>query len=290
MPRLTLGILVLLLGLALPAPAADAPDAAATPVEQYAPLRKEFNEATQLLYRATTDQERKQAADAVASLSPRVLAFAEKYVDQPVALEALVQVISQELWLINNTLYIRRGEPRLEARAVVLILQHHLSSPGLGEACRRARYGFSSDCEKLLRVALEKSPHREVRALACLRLAQCLNDRLQRLALLEERPDMAKRYQELFGEPYLRSLRRAKGGTEREVETLFERAAREYGEVKVPYEGTVTEKAASELHEIRHLSVGRQAPEIEGEDPQGVRFKLSDYRGKVVLLYFWSEY
>ena len=33
---------------------------------------------------------------------------------------------------------------------------------------------------------------------------------------------------------------------------------------------------------------GRQAPDIEGEDQDGKRFKLSDYRGKVVLLDFWS--
>ena len=32
------------------------------------------------------------------------------------------------------------------------------------------------------------------------------------------------------------------------------------------------------------------ALEIEAEDQEGVRFNLSDYRGKVVLLYFWSEY
>ena len=42
--------------------------------------------------------------------------------------------------------------------------------------------------------------------------------------------------------------------------------------------------------EIRHLSVGREALDIDGQDQDGKRFKLSDYRGKVVLLYFWSEY
>ena len=45
-----------------------------------------------------------------------------------------------------------------------------------------------------------------------------------------------------------------------------------------------------ELHEIRYLSVGKEAQDIEGEDQDGQRFKLSDYRGKVVLLYFWSEF
>ena len=32
------------------------------------------------------------------------------------------------------------------------------------------------------------------------------------------------------------------------------------------------------------------ALEIEGDDQDGKPLKLSDYRGKVVLLYFWSEY
>jgi cytochrome oxidase Cu insertion factor (SCO1/SenC/PrrC family) len=34
----------------------------------------------------------------------------------------------------------------------------------------------------------------------------------------------------------------------------------------------------------------RPAPEIEGEDQDGVTFKLSDYRGKVILLDFWGNW
>jgi cytochrome oxidase Cu insertion factor (SCO1/SenC/PrrC family) len=36
--------------------------------------------------------------------------------------------------------------------------------------------------------------------------------------------------------------------------------------------------------------VGQEAPEIEGEDIDGKQFKLSDYRGKVVLLDFWGHW
>ena len=43
-----------------------------------------------------------------------------------------------------------------------------------------------------------------------------------------------------------------------------------------------------ELFGLRHLCVGSEAPDIEGEDQDGQRFHLSDYRGKVVLLDFWS--
>ena len=36
--------------------------------------------------------------------------------------------------------------------------------------------------------------------------------------------------------------------------------------------------------------VGQLAPEIAGEDLDGVPFRLSDYRGKVVLLDFWGHW
>ena len=75
-----------------------------------------------------------------------------------------------------------------------------------------------------------------------------------------------------------------------EIEALFEQARAAYGNEKVPFAGTVAAKAQAELFEFRHLFVGKEAPDIEGEDQDGKRFKLSDYRGKVVLIDFWSEY
>jgi cytochrome oxidase Cu insertion factor (SCO1/SenC/PrrC family) len=85
-------------------------------------------------------------------------------------------------------------------------------------------------------------------------------------------------------------LRQDRAKAVKEAEALFERAAEQYGGVKVPYGDTVGVKAKAELHEIRHLSVGGDVQEVEGPDQDGKRFKLSDYKGKVVLLYFWSQY
>ncbi len=48
--------------------------------------------------------------------------------------------------------------------------------------------------------------------------------------------------------------------------------------------------ANKELFAIRPLSVGRTAPEIKGEDIDGKLLKLSDYRGKVVVLDFWGHW
>ena len=38
------------------------------------------------------------------------------------------------------------------------------------------------------------------------------------------------------------------------------------------------------------FEIGNLAPEIQGEDLDGVKFKLSDYRGKVVVLDFWGDW
>ncbi|MFQ5506003.1 MAG: hypothetical protein ACE5F1_14580 [Planctomycetota bacterium] len=38
------------------------------------------------------------------------------------------------------------------------------------------------------------------------------------------------------------------------------------------------------------LQIGMVAPDIQGEDVDGIRFRLSDYRGKVVVLDFWGDW
>jgi hypothetical protein len=265
--------------------------AAPTPGQQYQGLMQEFSQAARGLWEATNDEQRAAVAARVVALTPRVLAWAESNASDPLAQDSLVQVVGQELWLQNNTAYPGRGGESLEDKAVALLLEHHIRSATLGEACKRMAYGFGGACERFLRTVLAESPHQEVQGLACLRLAQFLNGRLRRLDLLSGFPEMATRYQGLFGKDYLGKLERQdRAAAIREIETLFERAAREFGDIKLPWDGAVGATARSELFELRNLSVGQEAPEIEGTDQDGVPFKLSDYRGKVVLLYIWAEH
>jgi peroxiredoxin len=44
------------------------------------------------------------------------------------------------------------------------------------------------------------------------------------------------------------------------------------------------------LFEFRRLLAGKEAPDIEGVDQDGKRFRLSDYKGQVVLLDFWNQF
>ena len=70
----------------------------------------------------------------------------------------------------------------------------------------------------------------------------------------------------------------------------FNAAGQAFRAANIPFRETVAEKAGRELFDIRHLALGKLAPEIEGQDQNGQPLKLSDYRGEVVLIYFWQQY
>jgi len=63
-----------------------------------------------------------------------------------------------------------------------------------------------------------------------------------------------------------------------------------YGDLKFQGRKTYRDAASSELFELTKLQVGMVAPEISGEDLDEIPFKLSDYRGKVVMLDFWGHW
>jgi hypothetical protein len=48
------------------------------------------------------------------------------------------------------------------------------------------------------------------------------------------------------------------------------------------------EQARRTIFELEKLQIGMAAPDIQGRDEKDVAFKLSDYKGKVVVLDFWG--
>jgi hypothetical protein len=55
------------------------------------------------------------------------------------------------------------------------------------------------------------------------------------------------------------------------------------------YPGTLPAiELQADAYREQYLSIGKVAPDFEAVDVEGVAFKLSDYRGKVVLLDFWG--
>jgi hypothetical protein len=263
-----------------------------TPAEQYKALAKEWNEAARDLWvKSQAGESTDPVAERVVKLLPRFLELVEKNPRDPIALDCLVLILTQEIWLENNTKFSARKQDSAQEKAIAILLRDHVESDKISEACRRMTYGFSKECETALRTILAKNPHKDIQAQACYYLAHYLHGRLQRLDLLKGNPDMVRRFEALFGKEYLESIqRRDRAAALKEVEAIFERADKEFGDRKLPYIGTVGERSRIALFEMRHLSVGKEAADIEGVDQDSQRFKLSDYRGKVVLLYFWSDF
>jgi hypothetical protein len=137
----------------------------------------------------------------------------------------------------------------------------------LAMACMQLCFRGVNEVETAMRI-LEKDKRRTVQGIACLILGQILKRRADALAGKDDAAAVK-----------LRS----------ESEEKLSRAADKYGDVNIT--GLlVGDKAKHELFELRRLSIGIQAPNIVGEDQDGKQFKLSDYKGKVVLLDFWSQH
>jgi hypothetical protein len=132
------------------------------------------------------------------------------------------------------------------------------------------RLGYSSDkgSETVLRTVLEKSKQHDIQGKAALALAESLKRRAEGL------PDAEAKEAEKL---------------QMESESLFERVEKDFSDVK-SFRGSLADQAKSQLFELRFLSKGKPAPEIKAEDLDGKEFKLSDYKGKVVLLDFWGNW
>jgi hypothetical protein len=255
MRRIMTGLFILLLA----GPPLRAEDKVSTPAEQYKALMAEWpvlaKEYSDALKQAKTDQDRQKVSEDKAPwvrLPPRFLELAEKYPKDPVALDALLFVVAKT----NQSVV---GNDRLSSRALQILARDHIGSDKLTMVCLHMRIATAEANETFLRAVLEKNPHHEVQGYACFVLTRLLKGRA--------------------------------GKAEGEIERLLERVATEYADLKEPnYQRPLGEIAKGELFEIKHLAIGKLVPDIEGEDLDGKKFKLSDYRGKVVLLDFWGHW
>jgi peroxiredoxin len=141
--------------------------------------------------------------------------------------------------------------------------------------------------ESLIRAVLERNPRPVERGMACHALARYVMYQSRMLRRLRGNPARIEDVEQTRGKGAVTRLLHEKDveRLDQEAAAVLERVIAEYG--KVPFEGrTLADVARGELHELRHLTVGKVATEVEGKDINGKAFKLSDYRGKVVVLTF----
>jgi peroxiredoxin len=275
-----------------------------TPTEQLKALLAEYEAASKAYVKVTDNGELfksptflkseafKKARETVQQQTEKCAAgcleLAEKHPRDPAALDALV-------WVIRNTQVNGRQDnnplSRAHSRAAILLRRDHLRSERLREVFRWLVRFWDVEGQKLLEEALGKSPHRRVRAEALLVLADATLARAMYAREVQKQPERMPSWEKIFGKEIGQAMLKADPNQiQQEGERLLERLGKEYADVPDALTGTLGRRAALELEALRQPpAAGRPAPETEGADIDGKRLKLSDYRGKVVLLVFTGD-
>jgi hypothetical protein len=236
--------------------------------------------------KAKTDADRKKAFEAMQKETQkcvrRALKLATEHPKDPAAFEARAWIVTGGLGFFPETWL-----------ALDQIREYDLANPKIGRVCLHARIfrNFYAGTEDFLRSVIKQNPDHGVQGLAVYSLAIVLQDYA---GVSERLKDPAKTTP--FDRTHPRQLvERLRAITpeklRRESEELYQRAADKYGDVKLPWgDRTLGKMAESALFELRYLQIGKMAPDIEGPDIDGRKLRLSDYRGKVVVLDFWGDW
>ncbi len=216
---------------------------------------------------------REELSPDAAQVAGELLAIVDESPDDPASFEALD-------WVVTN---VREGETY--DSAIAQLFDKFIERPEMKDLCASIAGGIPNpQIEQRLRVLIEKSPHDDVKGTATYTLANYLS-RLPEMVELADDPRAANALGE-DGVAYLKNFVQ----NDQEVETLFTAVINEYPDVVGPRDTLLSERAEKALFALRYLSIGKVAPDIEGEDVDGESFKLSDYRGKVVMLDFWGDW
>ncbi len=218
-----------------------------------------------------TDEVRPRVAEAHGLLIP----FAE---DERV-LEGLV-------WTITYDPGSNHAKAAAEAMA-----EHHLTDPALLQLVSRFQYAPMPWTIPTLEKILTAEISDQSRIQAMVTLAGCCKSMSKFPAMLDSVSEADRKLiAEQYGDDHVQLMRGANAADlEARAIKLYEDLARDFGNQE--FNGrSVKQVVDNAIFEIRYLSIGKTAPEIEGEDVNGVGFKLSDYRGKVVMLDFWGDW
>ncbi|MBK1854651.1 TlpA family protein disulfide reductase [Verrucomicrobiaceae bacterium 5K15] len=172
-------------------------------------------------------------------------------------------------WLLENDYDISPESQRALLNAVE---KYHLKSPELGPFCismvhlnqrgeqpRPGTIPLESRGMKLLEEIKKQNPKPEVQGQAALAISIMLGGLGDHGNIMRQRMTNLK-------------------------EAIIKSADVRIGDI------TVADVARDELYKITHLTKGRIAPEISGLDSASRPLTLSSFRGKVVMLVFWSSW
>jgi hypothetical protein len=243
--------------LAWPAANAEEPKKEQTVKEKYNELLKDFSakqrEMVAEIQKANGEERQALIAKYRAlgkGWADKFYKLAEDNLTDPVAADALS-------WVVLNA-----SGSQVYQKALDQLLDKFPDHASIERICATLARSDSADAEKALRKIAEKANKPNLKAVATLSLAKSLATRTDSL-----------------------------GDKPAEADKVAAEAEKQFKAAIDLYKDNAAQKKAAESG-IKALAIrpGKEAPEIKASDLDGKDFKLSDYRGKVVLLDFWGNW
>jgi peroxiredoxin len=253
--------------------------------------------------KAQTETERDQAWKLFPDLlvySRRMLSIAESKPNDAGARDALLWIIDQP-----GAVPVYHGPlADLQQRAVQILLDHHADDPKVARSAANLNIVLSPTLDAIMNGLVERGRNRETQGLARFALARYLLKKGD-IAKAQQARGVNKVGGSVNGDTYRAAYIRSLGlcdvsAMRRTTENLLEEVVAQYGDVQLFDENalgviprrtkTLGQMAESLLDEMRHLAIGQPSPDIDGVDLNGKPLKLSNHRGKVVVLVFWASW
>ncbi len=254
--------------------------------KQFAELNSQLSKKAMALQKEMADADQEQIMQAMTELQEQMkqesTVIARKVMEVAACgMEDLETSLEAIGWVFT-----RSNDAELHKAAGQLLLQYHVDNPQTPAILSQVRMPTQT-IQELFEAVIAKSQDRKIQAEASLGLIDYLSQAIQMAPALAGNEQVAKMFPEAAS--YLESV------SELDEDAMLERMKKldeEYGDVELE-NGTIREMIARKIKaiEIRNsVKIGKVAPDIEGPDIDGENFKLSDYRGKVVMLDFWGDW
>lgn len=263
---------------------ADQNGQAKTPREQFQALAKEYNDAYDAYYKgraaAKTPQEKaKLRYPDFRGYAVKMLELAKANPKDEASFDALV-------WSIH-----KRGPKE----AVAILARDHAGNARLDEVLHQLIYWPSPEAEQLFAAVAKNGKDDRAKARAALEHGSYLQKKADAVAFLKNpgggNVEATVTYE--HGKDFANQLRTLDvAAILKDADTTLDQgiATLRKQQGLDRKDRLAIQNAEGLLKEIRTRSIGMPVPEIAAEDIDGQAFKLSDYKGKVVMLDFWGHW
>jgi len=139
-------------------------------------------------------------------------------------------------------------------------------------ALRQLAMKEDEDCTALVKQVLAGGPDRRTQVEAARALVYVLEGDVRRATKIRANPKHREAWEKSRGEEWVRKFLAANDGKRRQLKEYQQLLKTKYNDL------------------VQDVTIGARAPETLGEDLEGKKVKLSDYKGKVVVLDFWATW